>query len=165
MSVDLSDMQARSKAGSDASKQGSYFGQNVDKLEDLPPLPKPSGQCCALRLFASHQEDTACLLSLPEEFCSSVCVMSCSACSACCLDNCTYDFFLKWRICIFLKHACIWVRSVWQPARDGTIILWRAMCDMQCVPSNCIRLVLQERWTWMLMTAYPLHPLLFLTLG
>ncbi|KAL0026471.1 hypothetical protein WJX77_001145 [Trebouxia sp. C0004] len=35
---------ARSKAGSDASKQGSYFGQNVDKLEDLPPLPKPSGE-------------------------------------------------------------------------------------------------------------------------
>ena len=54
-------MQARSKAGSDASKQGSYFGQNVDKLEDLPPLPKPSGQCYALSLFV----DAACLLSLP----------------------------------------------------------------------------------------------------
>ena len=91
MSVDLFDMQARGKAGSDASKQGSYFGQNVDKLEDLPPLPKPSGQCRALRLFISLQEDTTCLLSLPEEFCSSVCLTLCSASSACCLDN----FFLK----------------------------------------------------------------------
>ncbi len=87
MSVDVSDMKARSKAGSDASKQGSYFGQNVDKLEDLPPLPKPSGQCCALSLFV----DTACLLSLPEVFDSLVCVASCSGGSACCLDNCTCD--------------------------------------------------------------------------
>ncbi len=111
MTADVSDMQARSKAGSDASKQGSYFGQNVDKLEDLPPLPKPSGQCCALSLFV----DAACLLSLPEVFCSSVCVTSCSACSACCLDNCTCDLFLKLQVCVYLKHACLWVRSVWQP--------------------------------------------------
>ncbi len=111
LSVDASDMQARSKAGSDASKQGSYFGQNVDKLEDLPPLPKPSGQCCALSLFV----DAPCLLSLPEVFGSSVCMASCSACSACCLDNCTCDLFPILQVCVFLKHACLWVRSVWPP--------------------------------------------------
>ncbi len=93
MTVDVFDMQVCSKAGSDASKQGSYFGQNVDKLEDLPPLPKPSGQCCAFSLFISHQGDTACLLSLPEQFCSSQCVASCSGSSACCLDNCIRDLF------------------------------------------------------------------------
>ena len=95
MTVDVFDVQARSKAGSDASKQGSYFGQNVDNLEDLPPLPKPSGQCCALRLCIDHNEDAACLLSLPEVSNSSVCVASRTGRSACCLDNCTFDLFLK----------------------------------------------------------------------
>jgi len=136
MTVDVSDMQARSKAGSDASKQGSYFGQNVDKLEDLPPLPKPSGQCCALRLCIGYRGDASYLLSLPEVFCSSVCVRSCTACSVCCLDICTYDLFLKLQVVVFLKHACLWVRSVWQPARNGKILfvacnVWQVV-DLKC---------------------------------
>lgn len=107
MTVDVFDVQARSKAGSDASKQGSYFGQNVDNLEDLPPLPKPSGQCCALRLCIDHNEDAACLLSLPEVSGSSVCVAPRSGRSACCLDNCAFDLFLKVQVCLFLKHVCL----------------------------------------------------------
>ncbi len=39
------------KVSEQASKQGSYFGQKEDKLEDLPPLPKSdktsgTGQKC-----------------------------------------------------------------------------------------------------------------------
>lgn len=51
-------MQSRSNtAGEQASKDGSYFGSKVDKMDDLPPLPqadKPGGLPGSCITFWTH---------------------------------------------------------------------------------------------------------------
>lgn len=51
-------LQARNQATNEqASKAGSYFGSNVDKMDDLPPLPKAdkaTSELCATNPTSKH---------------------------------------------------------------------------------------------------------------